>query len=98
MWVEPVHVEAPCVQGQQKMETVWLSVVRAWGMPVSWISAEAAARLGHVAQPNGWCQVRPCSDTGRLEEAFIVSTLEIMPPEGVMTTCLERRTTGGRMW
>jgi hypothetical protein len=58
-------------------------------MPVSQISAEAAIWLGHAAQPNGWCQVRPCSDTGQLREAFltkIVSTLEIMPPEDTMTT------------
>jgi hypothetical protein len=40
-------------------------------MPVSWISAEAETRLGYVTQPNGWCQVRPCSTTGRLEEAFL---------------------------
>jgi hypothetical protein len=50
-------------KGQQRMETVWISVVRAWGMPMSRISAEAAILLGHAAQPSKWCQVRPCSDT-----------------------------------
>ncbi len=88
-------------KGQQKMETVWLSVVRSWGMPLSRISAEAAIRLGHTAQPNEWCHVRPCSDMGRLGGAFlakVASTLEIMPPEGVMVTRPGRRTTGGRIW
>ncbi len=57
-------------KGQQKMETVWLSVVWAMGMTVFLISAEAAIRLGHVAQPNEWCHVRPRSDTGRLVGIF----------------------------
>ena len=76
-------------KGQQKMETVWLSVVRAWGMPVSKISAEAAIWLGHAAQPNEWSHVRPCSDTGWLGGAFpakIASTLEVMPSDGTMAT------------
>jgi hypothetical protein len=58
-------------------------------MPVSGISAKAASRLGLMAQPNEWCQVRPCSDTGRQEEGFlarILSTGEIMPPEDTMAT------------
>jgi hypothetical protein len=55
-------------------------------MPVSRISAEAAIRLGHKAELNEWCSVRPCSDTGRLGEVFrtkVASTLEIMPSEGM---------------
>ncbi len=66
-------------KGRQMTETVWLSVVRAWGMPVSQISVEAATRLGIAAQPNEWCQVRLCSETGRQEEGFlakVASTLE----------------------
>jgi hypothetical protein len=46
-------------KGQQMTETVWLTVVRAWNMPVSCLSAEAATRLGLAERPNDWCQVRP---------------------------------------
>jgi hypothetical protein len=70
-------------------ETVWLSVVRAWDMPVSRISAEAVSQLGLTARPNEWCQVRPCSSTGRQEHGFlakVASTLEVMPPENAMMT------------
>jgi hypothetical protein len=69
-------------------ETVWLTAARAWGMPVSRISAEAATRLGLIELPNEWCQVRPCDAAGRQEDGFlakIASTLEIAPPGYPMT-------------
>ncbi len=47
-------------KGQQMTETVWLTAVRAWNMPVSQLSAYAATRLGLTERPNDWCQVRPC--------------------------------------
>jgi hypothetical protein len=53
-------------------------------MPVSWISAEAAVRLGLTERPNEWCQVRPCNAAGRQEDGFlakIASSLEIPPLE-----------------
>jgi hypothetical protein len=46
-------------KGRQMTETVWLTAVRAWNMPVSRLSADAATRLGLTEQPNDWCQVRP---------------------------------------
>jgi hypothetical protein len=75
-------------KGRQMIETVWLTAARAWGMPVSRISAEATVRLGLTEQPNEWCQVRPCNATGRQEDGFlakIASELEIAPP-GYPTT------------
>jgi hypothetical protein len=52
-------------------------------MPVSRLSADAAARLGLTERPNDWCQVRPCNAAGRQEDGFlakIASVLEIAPP------------------
>ena len=75
-------------KGRQMIETVWLTAARAWGMPVSRISAEAAIRLGITERPNEWCQVRPCNAAGRQEDGFlakIASELEIAPP-GYPTT------------
>ncbi len=75
-------------KGRQMTETVWLTAARAWNMPVSRISADAATRLGLTEQPNDWCQVRPCSTAGRQEDGFlakIASVLEIAPP-GYPTT------------
>jgi hypothetical protein len=46
-------------KGRQMTETVWLTAVRAWNMPVSRLSADAATRLGLTERPNDWCQVRP---------------------------------------
>jgi hypothetical protein len=68
-------------------ETVWLTAARAWGMPVSRISAEAAIRLGITERPNEWCQVRPCNAAGRQEDGFlakIARALEIGPPGYLM--------------
>jgi hypothetical protein len=42
---------------RQMKETMWLTAARAWGMPVSRISAEAVTRLGLTERPNEWCQV-----------------------------------------
>jgi hypothetical protein len=70
-------------KGWQMTETVWLTAVRAWNMPVSRLSADAAARLGLTERPNDWCQVRPCNAAGRQEDEFLVkiaSVLEIAPP------------------
>jgi hypothetical protein len=55
-------------KGRQMTETVWLTTVRAWNMPVSRLSADAATRLGLTERPNVWCQVRPCdaAAAGRL--------------------------------
>jgi hypothetical protein len=64
-------------------ETVWLTAVRAWNMPVSRLSANAATRLGLTERPNDWCQVRPCDAAGRQQDGFlakIASVLEIAPP------------------
>jgi hypothetical protein len=75
-------------KGRQMTETVWLTAARAWGMPVSRISAEAAVRLGLTEQPNEWCQVMPCNVGGHQEDGFlakIASELEIAPP-GYLTT------------
>jgi hypothetical protein len=75
-------------KGRQMTERVWLTAVRAWNMPVSRISAEAATRLGLTERPNEWCQVRPCNAAGRQEDGFlakIASVLEIAPP-GYPTT------------
>jgi hypothetical protein len=58
-------------KGRQMTETVWLTAARAWNMPVSWISADAATRLGLTERPNEWCQVRPCNTTGRQEDGFL---------------------------
>jgi hypothetical protein len=72
---------------QQMTETVWLNAVRALGMPVSRISAEAVIRLGLTERPNEWCQVRPCNSAGRQKEGFltkVASTVEIVPPEDMM--------------
>jgi hypothetical protein len=70
-------------KGRQMTETVWLTAVRAWNMPVSRLSADAATRLGLTERPNDWCQVRPCSATGRQLNGFlakIATVLEIAPP------------------
>jgi hypothetical protein len=75
-------------KGWQMTETVWLTAARAWNMPVSRISADAATRLGLTERPNEWCQVRPCNAGGRQENGFlakIASVLEIAPP-GYPTT------------
>ncbi len=64
-------------------ETVWLTTARAWNMPMSRMSADAATRLGLTERPNDWCQVRPCNAAGRQEDGFfakIASVLEIAPP------------------
>jgi hypothetical protein len=64
-------------------ETVWLMAVRAWNMPVSRLSADAATRLGLTERTNDWCQVRLCNAAGRQEDGFlakIASVLEIAPP------------------
>jgi hypothetical protein len=47
-------------KGRQMTETVWLTAVRAWNMPMSRLSADAATRLGLRERPNDWCQVRQC--------------------------------------
>ncbi len=70
-------------KGRQMTETVWLTEVRAWNMPVSRLSADAATRLGLTERPNDWCQVRPCDAAGRQQDGFlakIASVLEIAPP------------------
>jgi hypothetical protein len=70
-------------KGRQMTETVWLTAVRAWNMPVSRLSADAATRLGLTERPNDWCQVRPCNAAGGQEDGFlakIASMLEIAPP------------------
>ena len=70
-------------------ETVRLSAVRAWNMPVTRISAEAATRLRLTVRPNEWCQGRPCNAAGRLKDRFlakVASVLEIAPPEDTMTS------------
>ncbi len=75
-------------KGWQMTETVWLTAARAWNMPVSRISADAAARLGLTERLNEWCQVRPCNAAGQQEDRFlakIASVLEIAPP-GYPTT------------
>ena len=62
---------------------MWLTAVRAWNMPVSRLSADAPTRLGLTERPNDWCQVRPCSATGRQLNGFlakIATVLEIAPP------------------
>ncbi len=69
-------------KGRQMMETVWLTAVRAWNMPVSRMSADAAAWLGLTERANDWYQVRPCNEAGRQEDGFltkIASVLEIAP-------------------
>jgi hypothetical protein len=76
-------VEVPRVQGEADAETVWLTAARAWNMPVSRMSADAATRLGLTEQPNDWCQVRPCDAAGGQGDGFlakIASVLEIAPP------------------
>jgi hypothetical protein len=70
-------------KGWQMTETVWLTAARAWNMPVSRVSADAATRLGLTERPNDWCQVRLCNAAGRQEDGFlakIASVLEIAPP------------------
>ncbi len=70
-------------KGRQMTETVWLTAARAWNMPVSRLSADAAAHLGLTERPNDWCQVRPCNAAERQEDGFlakIASVLEIAPP------------------
>ncbi len=70
-------------KGRQMTETVWLTAVRAWNMPVSRLSADAATRLGLTERPNDWCQVRQCDAAGRQQDGFlakIASVLEIAPP------------------
>jgi hypothetical protein len=70
-------------KGRQMTETVWLTAARAWNMPVSRLSADAATRLGLTERPNDWCQVRPYNAPGRQEDGFlakIASVLEIAPP------------------
>ena len=69
-------------KGRQMTETVWFTAVRAWNMPVSRLSADAATRLGLTERPNDWCQVRPCNAAGQQEDGFlakIASVLEIAP-------------------
>ncbi len=69
-------------KGRQMTETVWLTAVRAWNMPVSRISADPATWLGLTERPNEWCQVRQCNAAGRQEDGFlakIASVLEIAP-------------------
>jgi hypothetical protein len=64
-------------------ETVWLTAVHAWNMPVSRLSADAASLLGLTKRPNDWCQVRPCNTAGRQQDGFLTkisSVLEIAPP------------------
>jgi hypothetical protein len=39
-------------KGRQMTETVWLTAARAWNMPVSRLSADAATRLGLMERPN----------------------------------------------
>jgi hypothetical protein len=51
-------------KGRQMTETVWLTAARAWNMPVSRLSADAATRLGLTERPNDCCQVRPCNAAG----------------------------------
>ncbi len=71
-------------KGRQMTKTVWLTAARAWNMPVSRLSTDAATRLGLTERPNDWCQVRPCNAAGRQEDGFlakIASVLEIAPPE-----------------
>jgi hypothetical protein len=70
-------------KGRQMTETVCLTAVRAWNMPVSRLSAGAATRLGITERPNDWCQVRPCNAAGRQQDGFlakIASVLEMAPP------------------
>ena len=70
-------------KGRQMTETVWLTAVRTWNMPVSRLSADAATRLGLTERPNDWCQVRPCNGAGRQLDGFlakIATVLEIAPP------------------
>ncbi len=70
-------------KGRQMTETVWLTAMRAWNMPVSRLSADTATRLGLTERPNDWCQVRPCNAAGRQEDRFlakVASVLEIAPP------------------
>jgi hypothetical protein len=70
-------------KGRQMTETVWLMAARAWNIPVSRLSADAATRLGLTERPNDWCQVRPCDAAGRQQDGFlakIASMLEIAPP------------------
>jgi hypothetical protein len=72
-----------------QQEKAWLSVMWAWSMPVSRISTDAVARLGHVAQPNQGYPVRPRGALGYQEGLFLAknaSTLEITPSEGMMMT------------
>jgi hypothetical protein len=69
-------------KGRQMTETVWLTAARAWNMPVSRLSADAATWLGLTERPNDWCQVRPCDAPGRQQDGFlakIASVLEIAP-------------------
>jgi hypothetical protein len=42
-------------KGRQMTETMWLTAVRGWNMPVSRLSADAATRLGLTEWPNDWC-------------------------------------------
>ncbi len=70
-------------KGRQMTETVWLTAARAWNIPVSGMSADAATCLGLTERPNDWCQVRLCNAAGRQEYGFlakIASVLEIAPP------------------
>jgi hypothetical protein len=55
-------------KGRQMTETVWLTAARAWSMPMSRISTEAAVRLGLTERSYEWCQVRPCNAAGRQED------------------------------
>jgi hypothetical protein len=41
-------------KGRQMTETVWLTAVRAWNMPVSRLSADVATWLGLTERPNDW--------------------------------------------
>ncbi len=70
-------------KGWQMTEMVWLTAVRAWNMPVSRLSADAATRLGLAERPNDWCQVRPIDAAGRQQGRFlakIACVSEIAPP------------------
>ncbi len=91
-------------KGRQMTETVWLTAVRAWNMPVSPFSADAATRLGLTERPNDWCQVRPCDAAGRQQDGFlakIASVSEIAPPrvsDGEEAAGDELSQGTGRLW
>jgi hypothetical protein len=74
-------------KGRQMTETVWLTAVRAWNMPVSRLSADAASWLGLTERPNDWCQVRPCDAKGRQQDGFLASReMNFRKPDVVIGT------------